>query len=250
VSIAHGMDSYNESLIKRNPSLCLSYTVRKPFKESSHMNRNSYYPFTNTPLPYSYDALEPFIDEETMHLHHDRHLQTYIDNLNRFLEENPSLQKFSLEELLTIWRRLPCHLQTPLCNSAGGVYNHRFYFDSMTPPGSSCSAPRLFEAMSCQFGSPENFRAQFKEAALSVFGSGYAWLVLDRGCLKIVTSANQNTPLTCSRTLILNIDVWEHAYYLKHYNLRADYIDDWFRVVNWKMAENRYTEGTPSEEFQ
>lgn len=250
MSIAHGMDSYNESLIKRNPSLCLSYTVRKPFKESSHMNRNSYYPFTNTPLPYSYDALEPFIDEETMHLHHDRHLQTYIDNLNRFLEENPSLQKFSLEELLTIWRRLPCHLQTPLCNSAGGVYNHRFYFDSMTPPGSSCSAPRLFEAMSCQFGSPENFRAQFKEAALSVFGSGYAWLVLDRGCLKIVTSANQNTPLTCSRTLILNIDVWEHAYYLKHYNLRADYIDDWFRVVNWKMAENRYTEGTPSEEFQ
>ena len=244
------MDSYNESLIKRNPSLCLSYTVRKPFKESSHMNRNSYYPFTNTPLPYSYDALESFIDEETMHLHHDRHLQTYIDNLNRFLEENPSLQKFSLEELLTIWRRLPCHLQTPLCNSAGGVYNHRFYFDSMTPPGSSCSAPRLFEAMSCQFGSPENFRAQFKEAALSVFGSGYAWLVLDRGCLKIVTSANQNTPLTCSRTLILNIDVWEHAYYLKHYNLRANYIDDWFRVVNWGMAENRYTGETLSEEFQ
>ena len=250
MSIAHGMDSYNESLIKRNPSLCLSYTVRKPFKESSHMNRNSYYPFTNTPLPSSYDALEPFIDEETMHLHHDRHLQTYIDNLNRFLEENPSLQKFSLEELLTIWRRLPCHLQTPLRNSAGGVYNHRFYFDSMTPPGSSCSAPRLFEAMSCQFGSPENFRAQFKEAALSVFGSGYAWLVLDRGCLKIVTSANQNTPLTCSRTLILNIDVWEHAYYLKHYNLRADYIDDWFRVVNWGMAENRYTGETLSEEFQ
>lgn len=250
MSIAHGMDSYNESLIKRNPSLCLSYTVRKPFKESSHMNRNSYYPFINTPLPYSYDALEPFIDEETMYLHHDRHLQTYIDNLNRFLEEHPSLQKFSLEELLSIWRRLPCHLQTPLRNNAGGVYNHRFYFDSMTPPGSSCSAPRLFEAMSCQFGSPENFRSQFKEAALSVFGSGYAWLVLDRGRLKIVTSANQNTPLTCSRTLILNIDVWEHAYYLKHYNLRADYIDDWFRVVNWKMAENRYTEGTPSEEFQ
>ena len=250
MSIAHGMDSYNESLVKRNTSLCLSYTVRKPFKESSPMNRNSYYPFINTPLPYSYDALEPFIDEETMYLHHDRHLQTYIDNLNRFLEEHPSLQKFSLEELLSIWRRRPCHLQTPLRNNAGGVYNHRFYFDSMTPPGSSCSAPRLFEAMSCQFGSPENFRSQFKEAALSVFGSGYAWLVLDRRRLKIVTSANQNTPLTCSRTLILNIDVWEHAYYLKHYNLRADYIDDWFRVVNWKMAENRYTEGTPSEEFQ
>ena len=176
-----------------------------------------------------------------MHLHHDRHLQTYIDNLNHFLKENPSLQKFSLEELLSMWRRLPCHLQAPLRHNAGGVFNHRFYFDSMTRPGSPCSAPRLFEAMSCQFGSQENFRAQFKEAALSVFGSGYAWLLLDRGCLKIVTSENQNTPPLYSRTLLLNIDVWEHAYYLKHYNLRADYIDDWFRVVNWNKAEERFT---------
>ena len=204
------------------------------------MNRNNHYPFINTPLPYSYDALEPFIDEKTMCLHHDRHLQTYIDNLNRFLEENPSLQKFSLEELLSMWRRLPCHLQAPLRNNAGGVYNHRFYFNSMKGPDIPCAAPNLFEAMTVQFGSQENFRAQFKEAALSVFGSGYAWLVLDRGCLRIVTSTNQNTPLTCSRTLILNIDVWEHAYYLKHYNLRAAYIDDWFRVVNWGMAEERF----------
>lgn len=202
---------------------------------------NNYYPFVNTPLPYAYNALEPYIDEKTMHLHHDRHLQTYIDNLNHFLKETPSLQKFSLEELLSMWRRLPCHLQAPLRHNAGGVFNHRFYFDSMTRPGSSCSAPRLFEAMSCQFGSQENFRAQFKEAALSVFGSGYAWLLLDRGSLKIVTSENQNTPPLYSRTLLLNIDVWEHAYYLKHYNLRADYIDDWFRVVNWNKAEERFT---------
>ena len=94
---------------------------------------NDYYPFVNTPLPYAYDALEPYIDEETMHLHHDRHLQTYIDNLNGFLEENPSLQNYSLEELLTMWCRLPCHLQTPLKNNAEGVYNHRFYFDGMKP---------------------------------------------------------------------------------------------------------------------
>ena len=217
-----------------------SYIARKPCQESLYMNRNNYYPFVNTPLPYLYNGLEPFIDEETMHLHHDRHLQTYIDNLNRFLEENPALQQFSLEELLSIWRRLPCHLQAPLRNNAGGVYNHRFYFNGMTPPGSPCSAPRLFEAMSRQFGSPEKFQAQFKEAALSVFGSGYAWLVLDRGCLRIVTSANQDTPLFHSRTLILNIDVWEHAYYLKHYNLRAAYIDDWFRVVNWEKAGERF----------
>lgn len=202
---------------------------------------NSCYPFVNTPLPYAYDALEPYIDEETMHLHHDRHLQTYIDNLNAFLEENPSLQKFSLEELLSMWRRLPCHLQAPLRHNAGGVFNHRFYFDSMKPPGTPCSAPALFEAMNRQFGSRENFHTQFRDAALSVFGSGYAWLILDRGCLKIVTSENQNAPLLYSRTLLLNIVVWEHAYYLKHYNLRAAYIEDWFHVVNWGMAEERFT---------
>lgn len=202
---------------------------------------NSCYPFVNTPLPYAYDALEPYIDEKTMHLHHDRHLQTYIDNLNAFLEENPSLQKFSLEELLSMWRRLPCHLQAPLRHNAGGVFNHRFYFDSMTAPGTPRSAPVLFEAMNRQFGSQENFRAQFRDAALSVFGSGYAWLLLDRGCLKIVTSENQNTPPLYSRTLLLNIDVWEHAYYLKHYNLRAAYIEDWFHVVNWEKAEERFT---------
>lgn len=205
---------------------------------------NNYYPFINTPLPYAYDALEPYIDEKTMHLHHDRHLQTYIDNLNAFLEENPALQRYSLEEFLTLWRRLPCHLQAPLRNNAGGVYNHRFYFDGMRPcrredphpAGDSC----LFREMARQFGSPENFKTQFKEAALSVFGSGYAWLVSDSGRLKIVTSANQDIPGQHSRTLLLNIDVWEHAYYLKHYNLRAAYIDDWFRVVNWEKAGERY----------
>nr|WP_294492475.1 superoxide dismutase [uncultured Mediterraneibacter sp.] len=204
---------------------------------------NHYYPFINTPLPYSYDALEPFIDEKTMHLHHDRHLQTYIDNLNRFLEENPALQMYSLEEMLILWRRLPCHLQAPLRNNAGGVYNHRFYFNGMKSKdkGFGTTASPLFEAMTCQFGSPENFKKQFKAAALSVFGSGYAWLVSDGGRLRIVTSSNQNTPVLHFRTLILNIDVWEHAYYLKHYNMRAAYIDDWFRVVNWSKAGERFS---------
>ena len=227
---------------------------------------NNYYPFINTPLPYSYDALEPFIDEKTMHLHHDRHLQTYIDNLNGFLEENPSLQEYPLEDLLVIWRRLPCHLQAPLRNNAGGVYNHRFYFNGMKAcrrpdsprtdcsglPADGCglhpqsgSSSRLFREMSRQFGSPENFRSQFKDAALSVFGSGYAWLVSDSGTLRIVTSSNQNTPIVHFRTLILNIDVWEHAYYLRHYNLRAAYIDDWFRVVDWEKAAERFGAGHP-----
>ncbi len=217
---------------------------------------NSYYPFVNTPLPYPYDALEPFIDEKTMHLHHDRHLQTYIDNLNNVLEEHPSLQKYSLEELLCIWRRLPCPLQAPVRNNAGGVYNHRFYFDGMAGrmdteissgmkrPGTPAEASRLFLALSRQFITRENFQSRFKEAALSVFGSGYAWLVLERGVLKIVTTANQDTPPLNRMTPILNIDVWEHSYYLKHYNVRAAYIDDWFQVINWEIAERRFCQET------
>lgn len=201
---------------------------------------NNYYPFVNTPLPYSYDALEPFIDEKTMRLHHDRHLQTYIDNLNKLLEENPSLQKYSLEKLVCCWRQLPCHLQTPIRNNAGGVYNHQFYFNSMAAPVRSYTAPCLFEQMTRQFGSPENFRSEFKKAALSVFGSGYTWLILEQGCLKIITSANQNTPMSSYLKPLLNIDVWEHAYYLKHYNQRAAYIDDWFHIVNWSIVEERF----------
>ena len=201
---------------------------------------NNFYPFVNTPLPYAYNALEPYIDENTMHLHHDRHLQTYIDNLNKLLDENPALQQFSLEDLLTRWRRLPQHLQTAVRNNAGGVFNHRFYFDSMKEPGTSCQTPRLFGKMSLQFKSPEDFKSQFKEAALSVFGSGYAWLVSAGGRLKIMTTANQNTPPLNSMAPLLNIDVWEHAYYLKHYNVRAAYIDDWFHVINWETVEERF----------
>lgn len=221
---------------------------------------NNFYPFVNTPLPYDYNALEPFIDEKTMHLHHDRHLQTYIDNLNKLLEENPSLRRFSLEELITHWCRLPKHLQMPVRNNAGGVFNHRFYFEGMAPVWEQCTSadfdmtcpcfdellnfgnrPSSFsEEMSREFVSPEQFRAQFKEAALSVFGSGYAWLIIENGRLIITTSANQDTPLSKSRHPLLNIDVWEHAYYLKHYNVRAAYIDDWFRVVNWRMVEERF----------
>lgn len=220
---------------------------------------NNHYPFVNTPLPYGYDALEPFIDEKTMHLHHDRHLQTYIDNLNNIMEKNPSLQGFSLEELITRWCFLPKPLQTSVRNNAGGVYNHRFYFNGMAPArrqhparlfntADFCSHPNtesgfhlsFSEKMSRQFGSLEQFHMQFKEAALSVFGSGYTWLVLENGQFVITTSANQDTPLSRNQYPILNIDVWEHAYYLKHYNVRAAYIDDWFRVVDWRMAKDRY----------
>lgn len=199
-----------------------------------------HYPFQNPPLPYAYNALEPFIDEKTMHLHHDRHLQTYVDNLNKALQNEPTLQTLPLEQLICNVYGLPSEVQTAIHNNAGGVYNHIFYFEGMHP-GPQAPSGGLLQQINRSFGSVEAFQKQMKEAALSVFGSGYAWLVSDRmGGLKIVTTANQDTPLCSNLCPILNLDVWEHAYYLKHYNLRADYIDDWFRVVNWDQANKRY----------
>ncbi len=200
------------------------------------------YVFINTPLPYAYDALEPYIDTKTMHLHHDKHLQTYIDNLNAALKNQPRLQDLTLEELIRTADRLPRDVGIPISRNAGGVYNHRFYFDGMSPEPARYPVGRLGEAISKAFGSVEGFKEEFRKAALSVFGSGYAWLVADpAGSLKIITTANQDTPLTMGLCPIMNIDVWEHAYYLKHYNMRADYISDWFKVADWRKADRNYT---------
>ena len=200
---------------------------------------NQCYPFVNLPLPYPADALEPFLDEKTMRLHHDRHLKTYIDNLNAVLADEPRLQKLSLEQLIVCAKDLPERLRVPVSRNAGGVYNHRFFFEGMAPPHAregSC-----LEAEICaRFGSMKRFEELFKKAELSVFGSGYAWLTYAAGRLEIITTANQNTPLTSGLCPLLTLDVWEHAYYLKHYNLRAEYVDDWMRVVNWQAADRNY----------
>jgi Fe-Mn family superoxide dismutase len=201
---------------------------------------STHYPFVNEPLPYAYDALEPYIDEKTMHLHHDKHLQTYIDNLNKILKDYPELQSWSLEHLLYDLASLPEKIQTGVRNNAGGVFNHQFYFTSLKNLSGKPSGA-LGQAIDEQFGSFENFKNQMKAAGLSVFGSGYAWLVVNAlGKLDIITCANQDTPLPLELCPVLNLDVWEHAYYLKHQNLRADYIRDWFHVVNWDEAERRY----------
>ena len=204
---------------------------------------NNYYPFVNQPLPYDYSALEPFIDEKTMHLHHDRHLQTYIDNLNGILEQEPKLQKLSLEQLIQISGRLPCRLQAPVRNNAGGVYNHRFFFRGMLPPPLKAPGETLMAPIRQQFGSLEQFLEEFQSAALSVFGSGYAWLVWSPKGLRILTTPNQNSPIQQGLHPILVIDVWEHAYYLKHYNLRKEYIGDWMQVINWEWAEGQFLRG-------
>ena len=198
---------------------------------------NEHYPFVNPPLPYAYNALEPFIDEKTMRLHHDRHLQTYVDNLNKALKDYPELQSLSLEQLLNHTDRLPEALRQPVKNNAGGVYNHLFYFDGMSNGKRRSEAGELYSAIIKNFESIDKFYDTFKNQALSVFGSGYAWLVSDRkGGLKIITTANPDTPLPQNMCPIAAVDVWEHAYYLKHYNERAAYFDDWFNVVDWERA--------------
>lgn len=202
---------------------------------------NNHYKFINTPLPYAYDAMEPYIDEKTMWLHHDRHLQTYIDNLNKTLDKYPLYQNWTLEQLIMNVPSLPGEIQTAVKNNAGGVFNHRFYFAALANPTSPQPVGALCDAIEKAFGGYASFQKRFKEAAVSVFGSGYAWLVVNAaGGLDIITTGNQDTPLPLGMLPVLNIDVWEHAYYLKHYNLRGDYIDDWFHVVNWKKAEQNY----------
>lgn len=201
---------------------------------------NEHYPFVNPPLPYGYNALEPFIDEKTMELHHNRHLQTYVDNLNRILKNYPEYHTLSLEGLLFYLDSLPEELQTPIKNNAGGVYNHIFFFSNMKNPATQTPALPCNSYINTVYGSFDAFLNAFRAAAISVFGSGYAWLVMDVfGRLKIITTANQDTPLSLRLQPILNLDVWEHAYYLKHYNKRDAYITDWFHVIDWdKVSRN------------
>lgn len=201
---------------------------------------NQYYPFVNTPLPYDYSALEPYIDTKTMQLHHDRHLATYIDNLNNILKDYPRLQKLSLTQLIYSAGNLPAPLATQIRNNAGGVYNHRFFFDGMKTPPNGAPVGQLAGMLEARFSSFENFKDKFRQAALSVFGSGYAWLTLGRAGLAIITTANQNNPIERGLCPIIALDVWEHAYYLKHYNKRVDYINDWFNLINWEVAERNY----------
>lgn len=196
---------------------------------------NNTYPFTLPELPYVYDALEPYIDEETMHYHHDKHFKTYVDKLNKALEPYPEYHSWTLEELLLRLAELPKELKDAVRDNGGGVYNHDMYFDIMAPAGQSVST-----AVAEAFGGVENFKKTMKEAALSRFGSGFAWLAKDAdGCLQIIALANQDNPLSQGLTPVMLLDVWEHAYYLKYKNLRADYIDQWFHVVNWNAVAER-----------
>jgi len=200
-----------------------------------------HYPFKLQPLPYSYDALEPFIDAKTMEIHHSKHVQTYVDNLNKALENQPDYQSWPLERLLYNLDKLPQEIQAPVRNNGGGVYNHNLYFNIMAPGGKPLSNGPLKDGIERVWGSVDEFLKQLKAAGLSVFGSGWAWLVADStGKLSIFKTPNQDTQIPANLTPVLNLDVWEHAYYLKVQNRRAEYIDNWFNVINWEAAEQNY----------
>ena len=199
------------------------------------------YPFVARPLPYEYDALVPVLDAETLTFHHDKHYKTYVDNLNSALSDYPELQKKSLTELLTDISTLPGAVQTAVRNNGGGVYNHELYFDSMREPAGQEPDGALAEAIERDFGSYRQWKEQMKPAAVSKFGSGWAWLVADKdGRLSIVQTSNQDVPDLEDYVPILLVDVWEHAYYLQYQNRRADFVESWFGLINWRKAGKRY----------
>ena len=204
-----------------------------------------HYPFVAQPLPYEYDALLPVLDEETLHFHHDKHYQTYVDKLNATLADYPQLQQMSLTELLTsednILASLPEEARKSIHNNGGGVYNHQLYFDSMRSPAGQEPCGALEEALVRDFGSVRQWKEQMSQAATGGFGSGWAWLVSDQdGTLMVLTTANQDIPDLKLYTSIFPIDVWEHAYYLQYQNRRPDYVEGWHKLIHWKKAGRRY----------
>jgi len=208
--------------------------------EVSAIEQAACQPFQLMPLPYAYNALEPYIDTKTMHLHHDRHLQTYVNDLNAALADCPALYCCTLEQLLIRAQKMPCGKRTAVLRSAGGVYNHEFFFNGLIPGGRPPTGLLAEQIKHC-YGGAAGFQARFKAKALEVFGSGYTWLARGRrGELCIVNTANQNTLVPQGLRPLACIDVWEHAYYLKHYNVRADYVDDWFRVADFERASQLY----------
>ncbi len=197
-------------------------------------------------LPYHYDALEPYIDEQTMRLHHTKHHQTYVNKLNAALENYPDLANKSIEELLAGINQLPEDIRTAVNNHGGGHANHALFWNLMAPAGGDGGGePKgaLAEAIDTNFGGFDEFKEMFSKTAAGVFGSGWAWLVVTRTKnLSVKGFANQESPYSVGLTPILGLDVWEHAYYLKYQNRRPEYIEAWWNVVNWKVAEQRFTE--------
>lgn len=200
--------------------------------------------YTLPELPYAYNALEPFFDEETMRLHHDKHHATYVNNLNAAIEKHPELFEKTVEELVAGLNELPEDIRGAVRNNGGGHLNHTQFWNWLRPntDGSANHADaEIGDAIAKEFGNFEAFKAEFKAAATGRFGSGWAFLVVDKdGKLEVVSTANQDNPITDGLTPVLGLDVWEHAYYLKYRNVRPDYIEAFFNLVNWDKVNELY----------
>lgn len=198
-------------------------------------------PHTLPPLPYGYDALEPSIDSKTMEIHHTKHHQAYITKLNEALGKHPELIEKTIEELVADLDMVPEDIRSAVRSHGGGHLNHSLFWELMTPGGSKLSGA-LEEAIKKTFGSVEKFQEEFEKSAAARFGSGWVWLVVDGDKLAIVSTANQDNPVTEGKTPILGLDVWEHAYYLKYQNKRPDYAKAFWAVVHWQEVGKRYTD--------
>jgi Fe-Mn family superoxide dismutase len=200
-------------------------------------------PFTLPALPYGYDALEPYFDAETMHLHHDKHHQSYVDKLNAAVAGHPDVAGKSVDELVANLSAVPESIRTAVRNQGGGHANHSFWW-TMLGKGGAAPTGELAKAIDAKFGSFSGFQEKFTTAATGVFGSGWAWLVLSpAGSLEIEMTPNQDSPLTMGHKPVIGVDVWEHAYYLKYKNKRPDYVKAFFSVVNWDGVSAKFADG-------
>jgi Fe-Mn family superoxide dismutase len=203
-------------------------------------------PFTLPKLPYAYDALEPYIDAQTMQIHHDKHHQAYVDNLNKAVAADPELAKLTVEELLQRLDTLPASVRTAVRNQGGGHANHSLFWQTLAP-ASQIGQPsgKLAEALTQTFGGRDKFEDALRTSAMGVFGSGWAWLTTDKaGKLAIESTPNQDSPLSAGRQPVLGLDVWEHAYYLKYQNRRVEYVGALFHVLNWEFVNQRFNKLT------
>ncbi|QEY19377.1 superoxide dismutase [Psychrobacillus sp. AK 1817] len=192
-------------------------------------------------LPYAYDALEPHIDKETMNIHHTKHHNTYVTNLNNAVAGKADLENKSVEELIANIDALPEDIKTAVRNNGGGHANHSLFWQLLSPNGGGTPTGELAQAIDAKFGSFDAFKEEFAKAATTRFGSGWAWLSVANGELEISSTANQDSPIMEGKTPLLGLDVWEHAYYLNYQNRRPDYISSFWNVVNWNEVSKRYS---------
>ncbi|HLD01272.1 MAG TPA: superoxide dismutase [Patescibacteria group bacterium] len=195
-------------------------------------------------LPYEYDGLAPFISSDIQHLHHDKHHRAYVDNLNKAVEKHPNLGEKSIEEIMQSLDSVPEDIRIVVRNHGGGHYNHSMFWEMMSPKKDQQPTGTLLDKIKHTFGDYKTFADQFSQAAVKVFGSGWQWLVYDSGEVSLMSTPNQDSPLTQGKIPLLGLDVWEHAYYLQYYNKRPDYVEAWWHIVNWEDVAKRFDSAT------